>query len=166
MKVLFVCTGNICRSPAAHAVLEHRLAAAVARGERWAEGVQVDSVGLGGWHEGELPDPRARRAGKSRGYTVDSPARAIRTADLRSADWVLAMDHGHIRHLQKILPPGFSPERLRLLRSFDPASPADAEVEDPYYGPDSGFDAMFVVIEAAMPGLLQQLQRQLAARPQ
>jgi protein-tyrosine phosphatase len=76
------------------------------------------------------------------------------------------MDHGHIRHLQKILPPGFSPERLRLLRSFDPASPADAEVEDPYYGPDSGFDAMFVVIEAAMPGLLQQLQRQLAARPQ
>ena len=161
MKVLFVCTGNICRSPAAHAVLEHRLAAATGRGEAWAGRVQVDSVGLGGWHEGELPDPRARRAGKSRGYVVDSPARAIRVADLQAADWVLAMDHGHMQHLKKILPPGFLPERLRLLRSFDPSAPAGAEVDDPYYGPDAGFDAMFGVIEAAMPGLLAQLRADL-----
>lgn len=158
MKVLFVCTGNICRSPAAHAVLEHRLAEASKRGEAWAGRVQVDSVGLGGWHEGELPDPRARRAGKSRGYTVDSPARAIRVADLQAADWVLAMDHGHMRHLKRILPPGFQPERLRLLRSFDASAPAEAEVEDPYHGPEAGFDVMFDVIEASMPGLVARLR--------
>ncbi len=158
MKVLFVCTGNICRSPAAHAVLEQRLAEAAARGEAWAGRVQVDSVGLGGWHEGELPDPRARRAGKSRGYAVDSPARAIRVADLQQADWVLAMDHGHMQHLRRMLPPGFRGDRLRLLRSFDASAPAEAEVEDPYYGPDVGFDAMFTVIEATMPGLLARLR--------
>jgi protein-tyrosine phosphatase len=161
MKVLFVCTGNICRSPAAHAVLEQRLAQAAGRGEAWAGQVVVDSVGLGGWHEGELPDPRARRAGKSRGYAVDSPARAIRVADLQQSDWVLAMDQGHLRHLKKILPPGFPPDRLRLLRSFDASAPAEAEVEDPYYGPDVGFDTMFEVIEAAMPGLLAQLRADL-----
>ena len=159
MKVLFVCTGNICRSPAAHAVLEHQLQTCILQGEAWASRIRVDSVGLGNWHEGEMPDPRAITAGKKRGYKVDSIARGIRSTDLITASLVLGMDLGHIRKLKQLLPADFAPGRLKLLRSYDPQSAAEAEVADPYYGPGDGFDTMFSVIEAAMPGLIEELRQ-------
>lgn len=163
MRVLFICTGNICRSPAAHAVLEARLRAEAAEGAAWAGRVSVDSAGLGGWHAGEAPDRRASAEGRRRGYRVDHPARAIHAMDLRTADLVLAMDRGHLAKLERMLPPGFDRRRLQLLRSFDPAAPEAAEVEDPYYGGDEGFAEMFDVIEASMPGLTATIRELVQA---
>ena len=152
MRVLFVCTGNICRSPAAHAVLESKL-----RGQEWAS-IQVDSAGTGGWHTGELPDPRARREGARRGYSLLHPARQIGRSDFEEPGLLIALDRGHYRALRQLAPSGFPEERLALLRSFDPEAGPMAEVADPYYGDERDFSEMFDVIEAAMPGLIHHLQ--------
>ncbi len=162
MRVLFICTGNICRSPAAHAVLAAQLREAAAAGGGWAGRVTVDSAGLGGWHEGEAPDRRAQAEGRRRGWRVDHPARAIRAVDLQTAGLVLAMDRGHLTKLERMLPPGFERRRLQLLRSYDPSAPEGAEVADPYYGGDEGFSEMFDTIEAAMPLLMEHLRQEVA----
>jgi protein-tyrosine phosphatase len=148
--LLFICTGNICRSPAAHAVMAHHLALA-----GLSEEVRVDSAGMGGWHAGELPDPRARREGARRGYRLDHLARAVSADDFRRPGLLLALDRGHERALQRMAPAGFPADRIRLLRSFDPQSAVGAEVADPYYGPESGFASMFDEIEATVVGLVQ-----------
>lgn len=152
MHVLFVCTGNICRSPAAHAVLETRL-----RREEWATHIRVDSAGTGGWHTGELPDPRARQEGQRRGYRLDHPARPVNREDFQRPGLIIALDKSHLSWLRKSAPPDFPPERLMLLRSFDPQA-RHPEVADPYYGDASDFSVMFDSIEAAIPGLLQHLR--------
>lgn len=152
MRVLFVCTGNICRSPAAHAVLEQKLRIA---GD-WATTITVDSVGLGNWHEGELPDPRARAAGKRRGYDLNHPARGIRLSDFSTHTWIIALDTGHLQKLQQMRPPTFPAAQITLLRSYHQDS--ELSVADPYYGPESGFEEMFDVIESAIPGLIHALK--------
>lgn len=145
MRVLFVCTGNICRSPAAHAVFEHHAA-------RAGLSVTVDSAGTGGWHAGELPDERARAEGARRGYALTHRARAVEPADFERFDLVLAMDRGHLRALQDRAPAA-ARARIQLFRAFDPG-PGEPDVADPYYdGPDA-FVEMFDVIEDAMPGLV------------
>lgn len=149
-RVVFVCTGNICRSPAAHAVL----AAALARDG--PAGVEVDSAGTGFWHRGELPDPRARLEGARRGYDLNHRARAVTRADFAPGTLVLAMDRGHLRSLTRLAPPGFTD--LRLFRSFDPEGGADADVADPYYGGARDFGEMYDVIERTTPAILAFLR--------
>ena len=157
-----MCTGNICRSPAGHAVLQKKLNEAAAQGETWASKVVVDSCGLGGWHEGEAPDRRAQKAGKKRGYDLNHPARAITGADLITSDLILAMDQGHSNKLKRLLPQTVDPKCVRLFRSFDQYSRPDDEVADPYYGGEDGFEQMFDVIEAAMPGIMSWLKMRVA----
>ncbi len=152
VKVVFVCTGNICRSPAGHAVLAHRLA----QSPRGAS-IEVDSCGIGGWHADEPPDPRAVREGKRRGYRVDHPARQVQPTDFTMPALIVAMGKDHLQALQRMAPSGFPKDHIVLLRSFDPASAPGADVADPYYGADEGFSTMYDVIEAAMPGLLEFL---------
>lgn len=143
-------------------MLLHKLAEAQARGESWASRVVVDSCGLGGWHSGELPDRRAQKVGRKRGYDLNHPARVIGGPDLITTDLILAMDAGHLRKLKQLVPASVNPDTIRLLRSFDPRSKPDAEVADPYYGGEDGFEEMFDVIEAAMPGLMSFLKVSLS----
>lgn len=145
-RVVFVCTGNICRSPAAHVVL----AAALER--EGIDGVTVESAGTHGYHEGELADPRTIQEGERRGYRFPHRSRPLRRQDL-DADLLVAMDRRHLAALNRAV--GGASPRVVLFRSFDPLAAPDADVEDPYYGGPDGFVEMFDVIERAMPALLR-----------
>lgn len=148
----FVCSGNICRSPIAEKVF-------VAELERagLADQVEVTSAGTGSWHVGEPADPRAVAVLRAGGYTDAHVARQL-DAELLSADLLVALDEGHRRAIQRLVP---EPERVRLLRSFDPAAPDGAEVPDPYYGEDDGFDEVLALVRAAMPGLVEWVRANL-----
>lgn len=145
MRVLFVCTGNICRSPAAHAVFQ-------AHAARAGLVVTIDSAGTGSWHAGELPDERARAEGARRGYALTHRARQVRSSDFASFDLLLAMDRTHLRALHARAPAAVR-DRVVLFRAFDEA-PGDPDVADPYYDGPEAFAEMFDVLEAAMPRLL------------
>ena len=145
MHVVFVCTGNICRSPIAATVFAAELERA-----GLADGVQVSSAGTGGWHVGSPADDRAAALLRAEGYPDAHSARQV-DAEQLGADLIVALDDSHRRALRSMVP---EPDRVRLLRSFDPAAPEDAEVPDPYYGDDDGFVEVLAMVRAAMPGLL------------
>ncbi len=145
VHVTFVCSGNICRSPMAEKMFAHQISR---RG--LAEAVRVTSAGTGGWHAGDGADPRAVRVLAERGYPTDHRAAQVNDDHL-SADLVVALGRNHVRLLTDY---GVPPERLRMLRSFDPRSGAHTpDVDDPYYGGHDDFVATFEVIEVALPGL-------------
>jgi protein-tyrosine phosphatase len=150
MKILMVCTGNICRSPAAEAVARHYLA------EAGIGGVTVDSAGTGDWHEGEQPHEFSRSVGRRRGYTLDHRARMVRRSDFASFDLFVAMDKSHARWLQDRVTASradaFAP--VVYLRSFDPSCGSTTPLDDPYGHPIEVYEKMYDRIEAAMPGLV------------
>jgi protein-tyrosine phosphatase len=150
LHVVFVCTGNICRSPIAEKVFVHELQRA-----GLADAVQVSSAGTGSWHIGSPADERAAALLRAEGYPDQHTARQV-DAELLSADLLVALDNSHRRALQGMVP---EPERVRLLRSFDPAAPPRAEVPDPYYGSVDGFTEVLTLIRAAMPGLVDWVRR-------
>ena len=159
MRILFVCMGNICRSPTAEGVMRHVLCEA-GLGAR----VEVDSAGTGAWHVGEPPDGRARAAARRRGIELDTSARKVTRADLDAFDLVLAADASNRRDLLRLA--GDDPQRrakVRMLREFDPASVRSGELDvpDPYYGDGDGFEHVLDVVEAACRGLLAELQTSL-----
>lgn len=149
--VVFVCTGNICRSPTAHAVLRHRIAALGL--QQW---LSVDSAGLEAWHAGEAPDPRSIQHARQRGYELsDLRARPFRPADFERADWILVMDEGHLRNATRRAPPAQA-HKLHLLTDFCQRHDA-AEVPDPYYGGADGFEHVLDLIEDACDGFLHHM---------
>src|SRR5215472_1680864 len=128
MRILFVCLGNICRSPTAEGVLR-----ALAAREAPELSIEVDSAGTAAYHAGEPPDPRTRQAAARRGYDLTAQrARIVEPLDFERFDLILAMDRENLRTLQRRAPPG-AQERLRLFLEFAP-EPGPAEVPDPYYG--------------------------------
>ncbi|MBB4685989.1 low molecular weight protein-tyrosine-phosphatase [Amycolatopsis jiangsuensis] len=143
--VVFVCSGNICRSPMAALVFRAKLAEAGLSGS-----VTVGSAGIGPWHAGEPADRRARATLRAHGYPADHVAAEVDDDDLR-ADLLLAADEGHVDFLRGRVD---DPSRVRLLREFDPSAPEGAEVPDPYYGGEDGFEDVLAMVERAMPGLL------------
>jgi low molecular weight protein-tyrosine phosphatase len=143
VHVVFVCSGNICRSPIAEKVFAAELERA-----GLAEGVRVSSAGTGGWHVGDPADDRAAAVLRAAGYPTEHQARQV-DAETLGADLIVALDDSHLRALSRA-----GAGRVRLLRSFDPAAPERAEVPDPYYGGDDGFTEVLTMIQAAMPGLL------------
>jgi protein-tyrosine phosphatase len=154
-RICLVCMGNICRSPMAEAVLRAELDRA-----GLGETVEVDSAGTGDWHVGSQMDPRARAELARRGFDrTRHRARQFRPSWLADRDLVLAMDRHNLADLRRM---GAEPGRLWLLRSFDPASAADAEVPDPYNGVDASFGEALDLIEAAARGLTKQLAAALA----
>lgn len=159
IKVLFVCMGNICRSPTAEGVFRQLL-----RQRGLESRVEVDSAGTHGYHVGELPDPRTQRAAASRGYDLSSiRARKVAPQDLEYFDLVLAMDKNNLEILRRMCPPELS-GRLKLFmnysRSFD-----DEEVPDPFYGLGHGFDLVIDMVEDAGQGLLEELVQRLPGAP-
>lgn len=152
VHVSFICTGNICRSPIAAAVFRSRVDDA-----GLTDKVTITSAGTGSWHIGEPCDPRAAAVLRARDYPVEHVATRVNTEHL-NADLLLAADAGHIDALIGL---GVPPERARLLRSFDPDAPLDAEVPDPYYGAEGGFDEVLAMIEAAMPRLLDWVRERV-----
>jgi protein-tyrosine phosphatase len=163
-RVCFVCTGNICRSPAAEVVVR----ALIERAD--LPGVEVDSCGVGDWHTGAPADPRALRALTASGYEGrPHRARAFEAAWFRERDLLIALDRSHARMLRSWATNDDARAKIRLLRSFDPGVEADEkdpliDVKDPYYEPDSAFTTMVAQIEAAGAGLLEYLRFQAASR--
>ncbi len=153
LRVCVVCSGNICRSPIGEQVLR----AAVA-GAGLADRVAVSSAGTGNWHVGQGAHPVTERVLRAAGYPTDHLVRQITRRDLATMDLVLAADRGHVRALRAMTD---EPEKIALLRSFDPDAD-DHDLPDPYYGPDSGFDDVLAMTVAAMPGVLDEIRRRLA----
>ena len=153
LRVLFVCMGNICRSPTAEAVLREL---ATRRG--LAHRLEADSAGTHGWHAGEPPDARAQAHGARRGYDLGAlRARRVQSDDFERFELVLAMDRDNLAHLRSICPPG-ADARLRLLMEFARRHPVD-EVPDPYYGAADGFERVLDMVEDACEGLIDHLSR-------
>lgn len=152
IKVLFVCTGNICRSPTAEGVFRALVAA-----EGLAEHIHTDSAGTHGYHVGEAPDGRSAAAARRRGIELsDLRARKVRPADFSDFDLVLAMDRGHADILRRQCPPQWA-ERVRLFLDFAPQLGIQ-DVPDPYYGGGDGFERVLDMTEAACAGLLEHIR--------
>jgi protein-tyrosine phosphatase len=157
MRILFVCLGNICRSPTAEAVLR-----ALAAREAPELSVEVDSAGTAGYHLGEPPDPRSCAAAARRGYDMRAlRARIVEPGDFERFDLILAMDEENLRVLRRRAPT-VAHERLRLFLEFAPAG-APEEVPDPYYGGPNGFEEVLDLAEAAARGLLDHLRQRARA---
>lgn len=148
MRLLFVCLGNICRSPLAEGIF---IEIAERRGMR--DRFTIDSAGTGGWHAGSAPDPRSLAVARSHGTSLPSVARQVTSSEVNDWDLVLAMDRSNSDTLHSL---GFPPDRIRLIRSFDAGS-TDLDVPDPYYGGPEGFEDVYSMLVAACEGLLDHL---------
>ncbi|MFO2465812.1 low molecular weight phosphotyrosine protein phosphatase [Pseudomonas sp. 15FMM2] len=154
MEVLFVCLGNICRSPTAEGVLRHKLREAGLAGQ-----VEVASAGTGEWHIGKPPDKRSQQAALRRGYDLSAQrAQQVSRADFARYDLVLAMDQSNLRNLKAMQPAQGKAELDLFLRRYD--SPV-AEVPDPYYDGELGFEQVLDLIEAACDQLVIELKGRL-----
>jgi protein-tyrosine phosphatase len=166
VRLLFVCLGNICRSPTAEGVMR-ALVAEAGLGER----IELDSAGTGAWHVGEPPDRRATQAARRRGIALSGAARQVQPSDFEEFDLILAMDSSNFNNLRRLAPDESARARVRLLREFDPdVSPgadidagadahtdSDLDVPDPYYGGPDGFDRVLDLVHRSCAALLEQI---------
>lgn len=157
-SVLFVCLGNICRSPMAEGVFRAAADRAGLTGR-----VRADSAGIGDWHVGSPPDPRAVQAARRRGYDLASlRGRKVEATDFARFGWILAMDEANLQALSEMKPRDFV-GHLGLLLDFAPALGV-REVPDPYYGGPEGFDRVLDLVEPAMTGLIAEVQVMISRR--
>ncbi len=159
VKVVFVCLGNICRSPTADGVFQQKVKAA-----GLSEHIHIDSAGTGAWHVGNPADPRASEHAALRGYDMSAlRARQVSQNDFEEYDYILAMDSSNLADLQAMCPNDY-PGQLRLMLDYLPKDYPEplSEVPDPYYGGDDGFELVLDLIEAACDNLLEDIkQRQI-----
>ena len=154
VRVLFVCLGNICRSPTAEGVFRSVVARAGLE-----QHVEVDSAGTHAYHIGDPPDLRAQQAARRRGVELGAlRGRKATRVDIERFDYVLAMDEENYQNLMAICPAGLE-TKVRLFLEFAPDRP-EREVPDPYFGGDAGFERVLDMIEAASAGLLAHLRKQ------
>lgn len=152
VRVLFVCLGNICRSPTAEGVFRRLVAEQGLEGE-----IEIDSAGTHAYHVGAAPDARAQQAARRRGIDISSlRGRRATVEDIRRFDYVLAMDRENLEHLLEICPVGYE-RKIQLFLEYAPHR-TEREVPDPYFGGDSGFDRVLDMVEEASRGLLAKIR--------
>lgn len=153
VSVLFVCLGNICRSPTAHAMFETQV-----QQQHLAARINVDSAGTGDWHIGRAPDKRAQATASNRGLDMSHlRARQVSAQDFEHFDYVLAMDYQNLRDLEQMRPPAYD-GYLGLFLPF--GGGVLEEVPDPYFGGEQGFEDVFDMVELASKGLLTHIAEQ------
>ena len=155
MRLLFVCLGNICRSPTAEGVMAHLL-----EEHGLADEIELDSAGTGGWQIGKPPDRRAVAAARARGVMLEGCARRVSPEDFDRFDLLLAMDRENLVEVLARAPDGEARAKVRLLREFDPEAVAagSLDVPDPYYGGAEGFENVLDLVERACRGLLDHVR--------
>ena len=158
-RVLFVCLGNICRSPTAEAVMRHLL-----QQQHLEDQIEVDSAGIGGWHAGNPPDSRSSGVGHKRGIPLSGQARQVATKDFDAFDLLVAMDKSNREDLWSLAPTARARAKVHLLRDFDPKCSRHADVPDPYYGGAEGFENVFDICQTACTGLVEHLRGQSAKK--
>ncbi len=153
IKVLFVCLGNICRSPTAHGVFQ-----TMVEDQGLADSILVDSAGTAAYHVGNPPDSRSAATARKRGYDLSNlRARQAVETDFSDFDFILAMDESNLMNLRSLKPHNYS-GHLGLFLDFSPEP--ESEVPDPYYGGDTGFEHVLNLVESASEGLLEQIKRE------
>lgn len=153
--VLFVCLGNICRSPLAEAVFR-----TLVEQEGVAHRFEIDSAGTSNYHIGEAPDPRTVSTAAGRGVRVQHAARQISESDFDRFDYILAMDTQNLARIRRVADRAGGPAEVSLLRSFDATAEDDAEVPDPYFGGPRGFEEVHDLVERACRGLLDHIRQE------
>ncbi|WP_202940849.1 low molecular weight protein-tyrosine-phosphatase [Alteromonas macleodii] len=149
-SVLFVCLGNICRSPTAEAVFKHKAAQA-------GLNIEIDSAGTHGYHIGNPPDKRSQAAGVERGYSFKGlKCRRVDESDFERFDFILAMDNSNLANLHGMSPSQYH-DKIKLFLDF--ANAEDKEVPDPYYGGKRGFELVLDLIEEASDGLITHIKQ-------
>ncbi len=151
IKILFVCLGNICRSPSAEGILKHKVAEAGLQNRFF-----IDSAGMLSYHAGELPDDRMRRHAKRRGYNLVSRSRPVKTDDFYDFDLIIGMDDSNIDALMRKAPDVESKQKIHRMTEFSRNYQHD-HIPDPYYGGDSGFELVLDLLEDACDGLLEEV---------
>jgi protein-tyrosine phosphatase len=152
-RILFVCLGNICRSPTAEGVMR-----ALVRDAGLQERIELDSAGTGSWHIDEPPDARATAAARERGVELEGRARQIEREDFAEFDLIVAMDRSNLADLRHIAPDDAARAKVRMLRDFDPDIDGEADVPDPYHGGSRGFDHVFDLVHRSCAALLAELR--------
>lgn len=152
ISVLFVCLGNICRSPLAEGVFRHILDQ-----EGLSDRFRVDSAGTGSWHVGESPDFRAIRSAATRGVTLSGHARQVQPEDFHRFDYIVAMDRENLSHLEEYRSGVAGEAALYLLREFDPQGGPGSEVPDPFYGGPDGFEEVYEIVDRSCRDFLDHV---------
>lgn len=150
-RILFVCLGNIIRSPLAEHAFR-QAADQAGSGDQY----QVDSAGTAGWHAGEAPDPRMRKTAAAHGLSYTGQARRVREQDFEDFDLIVAMDSSNYRNLIELAASDEQRAKIRLLREFDPQGDG-MDVPDPYYGGQEGFEITFQIVRRSVDALLEAL---------
>ncbi len=152
IKILFVCLGNICRSPAAEGVMRKQ-----AQEKGLDDQIEIDSAGLGNWHVGDLPDRRMRTAAAKRGYNLTHHARQITKKDFDRFDLIIGMDEENVKALKRLAPSAEAQKKVVRMTAYSTIRPRPATVPDPYYGTTRDFDYALDLLEDACQGLINHL---------
>jgi len=155
VSMLFVCMGNICRSPVAEGVFRHLV-------ERRGLGTRfrIDSAGISAYHEGDPPDTRSAEAARRRGIELTGTSRPLRRHDLEDFDYVIVMDTENRQGVKRLAAGGVARAAVHLLRQFDSDAHGDADVPDPYYGGSRGFEQVHDMVERSCRQLLEHIVRE------
>jgi protein-tyrosine phosphatase len=153
--VLFVCLGNICRSPLAEGVFRD-----IVEREELGDRFDIDSAGTSDYHIGDSPDGRTVAEARRRGLELDHAARQVKAADLDRFDYIIAMDASNLGRIERLARSAPRSAELHLLRAFDPEAGDDLEVPDPYFGGADGFANVHDMVERACAGLLRHIREQ------
>lgn len=153
VSILFICLGNICRSPLAEGVFR-----GLVREAGLEHAVEIDSAGTSDYHEGDRADPRTIEVARRRGIELTSRSRPVTEADVEQFDYLVVMDASNLRDVRRLAGPIRPDARIHRLREFDPEAAGDLDVPDPYYGGEDGFVLVQEIVERACAGLLAHLR--------
>ena len=152
-SILFVCLGNICRSPMAEEVFRQHVIS-LGKEDEW----KIDSAGIGGWHSGDLPDYRMRKAASAHGYNLTMRARQVSREDFKKFDFIVAMDEENVHDLERVASNSELSKKILKMASFLSAHPNQKTIPDPYYGTDRDFHFVIELLEDAVKGLWERVR--------